>query len=150
MIRVERDAAWWLAVLSHPEVKRTLYGERPETVANFVHLATVTPIAAEHGGFLFSQIDALGQVLELHAAFTPEGWGREVNSAGKAALEMVFAGPCALVTACEVRDNPQCRLPKSFGFTAAGDWVETALGETRLSVLTKAAWLASPAKKRMH
>lgn len=150
MIRIERDPEWWVAIASHPALAGALMGLRPEALAPLIALDGMMPVAAEHGGFLFAQLDGLGFVRELHTLFTPEGWGREVAAAGKQALGMLFDGPCRALTTVETAENPASRPPRSFGFQQIGDWSETTVGEARPWLLTKEAWTASPARRRMH
>ena len=86
VIRVEKDPAWWAAIANHPAVKPCLsLSADPVDVSKMVLDPKVWPVASEHGGFLFFQRDGLGRCWELHTMFTPEGWGREVAEAAKAA-----------------------------------------------------------------
>lgn len=149
-IRIERDPAWWVAVAAHPAVKVSLLGLAPEAVGALCQRADMLPLAAAHGGFLFAAIDALGFMVELHTLFTPEGWGREAASAGKLALEAVFADGRRLVTTFEVAGQPRSRPPLSFGFAPAGAWRDTPIGPLRLWSLSAAAWDASPARRRLR
>lgn len=125
-------------------------GLAPAALGPIVQQRAMLPLAAEHGGFLFAQLDAVGIVRELHSLFTPEGWGREVHTAGREALEMLFGGPCCAVMTLEVQANGQSRPPRSFGFVQIGDWMESPVGSVRPWLLTKDAWTASPAFRRMH
>lgn len=150
VIRIERDPAFWVGIASHPEVAGALLGQPAELIGRLISDPKVLPLAAEHGGFVFTQLDAFGFVRELHTLFTEEGWGREVHAAGKEALQSVFSGPCSVVTTYQMRDNPPSQPPRSFGFVATADFVATDLGDARSWLLTKAAWLASPARRRMH
>jgi hypothetical protein len=148
VIREERDPAFWVRVASHPQVRETLFGLDPEEIAPVISSPDVLPLASEHGGFLFGKVGSLDAIRELHTLFTPEGWGREVHSAGKAALQIVF-GVCDLVTTFEVLSNPRSRPPKSFGFQPASEARSSAFGPVKTWLLTKDAWEQSPARRRM-
>lgn len=148
MIRIERDADFWVRVMHHPQVFTAVGRPDAAAIAEIVNRPNVFPLAAEHGGFLFARIDNLGRVLELHTAFTPEGWGREVNAAAKEAFNHVFAEGFQMVATYELADNPRSRPPRSFGFAPAGEFGPSALGMLRSWVLTVAAWRASPAYLR--
>lgn len=148
MIRIERDPAFWVGIASHPALAGALMGLAPEAIGPLVLLDAVQPFAADHGGFLFSRLDALGFVHELHSLFTPEGWGREVSVAGKQALAIMFDGPCRILTTLQVQSNARSHPPKSYGFVPVGDWTESAVGVVRPWLLTKEAWLGSPAHRR--
>lgn len=111
----------------------------------------VTPLRAEHGGFLFIRLDPLGRVLELHTLFTPEGWGREVHRAAKAAFDRVFTEGGQMVVTSEVEDNRRSQPPRSFGFATAGDFEPTPYAARfRTWFLTREAWEGSPARRRAH
>lgn len=143
MISENRDPAFWVGVASHPEVAKTLHGATPQQVADLAVLERTLPLASEHGGFLFVQLDSLGRLYELHTLFTPEGWGREVNRAGKDALQIVFKTAQA-VTTYETADW-RSRPPKSFGFRPCGAFAPSPYGDLRTWIVTKDAWEASPA-----
>ena len=147
MIRIERDPAFWIRIASHPAVAPALMGLPAERVASLVTRRDLLPLASEHGGFLFGRLDALGFVCELHTLFTPEGWGREALTAGAQSLGAVWALGYQTVVTFEVRENVKSRPPKTFGFTQAGDWRATLLGDFRMWTLTKSAWEASPARR---
>lgn len=149
MIREERDPYFWKAVASHPDVLPFLFGATPENVADVATNPNCIPLASEHGGYLFTRIDGMGRVLELHSLFTPEGWGRETNRAGKAALEWVFADACMVVT-YEVAGHRLSQPPKSFGFVPIEGFREGPFETVRTWILTREAWEASPARKRME
>lgn len=148
MIRLERDVAFWLDVASHPAVAGSIMGLDAQTVADCVLDTAFTPLASEHGGFLFCRRDGLGFVMELHTLYTPEGWGREVHTAAKQAFEWIFRAS-QLVMTFEVELNPRSQPPRSFGFIEAGEWQETSLGRLKAWVLTRNAWRSSPARRRM-
>ena len=147
-LRIERDPAFWTNVARHPAVRGALLGLAPERIGALAGRADMLPLAAEHGGFLFARADAMGFVAELHTLFTPEGWGREVMLAGVEAVNALWLAGYQLLTTFEMKDNPRSRPPRTFGFARAGDWRATPIGEARLWVLTRAAWIDSPAAKR--
>lgn len=147
MIREERNPAFWIEVGSHPAVARSLYGLTPQGLAMLALRDSVVPLATTHGGFLFSRVDACGLVYDLHAAFMPEGWGREVHDGLLAALTWVFGLGAQVVFNYET-DNRNSRPPRSFGFRLAGGETDTQLGPVRAWVLTQTAWEASPAFHR--
>lgn len=147
MIREERDPAFWLEIASHPALAGALMGLDPVQVAEVCQRPNILPLASENGGFFFGRMDGLGAVLELHTLYRPKGWGREVATAGKAALALVFSQAQAVMT-FELRDNRRSQPPRSFGFEQAADWESSAIGEARVWVLTRRAWEASPAGRR--
>lgn len=151
MIREERDPAFWTAVIEHPEVKPHVTLGRQIDIAGALESPLIIPLAAEHGGFLFVRLDGLGRVYELHAMFTPEGWGREALQALKETVSEAFARGAQLITASEVEGHWRSRPPKTFRFEPCGAF-EPAAGFTerfRTWALTRAAWEASPARQRM-
>jgi hypothetical protein len=150
MIREERDPAFWDAVARHPEVAPHVFlGTGPIKLAEIVAHPSVLPLASEHGGFIFCRLDSLGRVWELHTLYTPEGWGREVLGALKAAVSRVLTEG-QLITTYSVEGWWRSRPPKSFGFQQAGDYRAVPSIGAALStwVLTKAAWEQSPAHRR--
>ena len=148
MIRIERDPAFWTAIASHPACAGALMGMPPETAGRLAQASDVLPLAAEHGGFLFVRLDALGFVCELHTLFTPEGWGREVHAAAREAIGAVWLTGFALVTTLEAEGNAASRPPRSFGFRQLGDWKTGALGTYRPWGVSLEDWKQSPAGKR--
>lgn len=99
-------------------------------------------LKGEHGGFFLAQIDPLGRVHELHAAFRPEGWGDEP---GRLLKRFLAEDGWDVILATEVEGNWRSRPPKSFGFRPAGPFA----GQFRTWILTRAAWEQSPARRRM-
>lgn len=150
-VRVERDPAFWRSIASHPQVApHVSLGHEIDVGAMALH-PLVTPLASEHGGFLFIRLDPLGRAVELHTLFTPEGWGREVHGAAKAAFDHVFEGGAALVLTSEVEGNARSQPPRSFRFAPCGDFEPTPYGKRfRTWFLTRAAWEGSPARRRAH
>ena len=147
MIRVERDPAFWTAIASHPEVAPALLGLPPAKVGALARRPEMLPLASEHGGFLFTRLDAMGFVCELHTLFRPEGWGREALFAGIESLGVVWALGYQTIVTFESRANARSRPPRTFGFRKAGDWRSTPVGELRMWTLTQSAWNASPARR---
>jgi hypothetical protein len=109
----------------------------------------VTPLRAAHGGFFFVQLDALGRCLELHTLFKPEGWGRGALLAAKAAFLLMFERGADVIVTHEVAGNPRSQPPLSFRFQPAGAFRPALGASLRTWVLTRAAWEASPARRRM-
>ncbi|HJR83449.1 MAG TPA: hypothetical protein VJ775_05935 [Sphingomicrobium sp.] len=149
MIREDRDPAFWSATYEHPDVKPHVGLGQSLDVAAIVADPRVTPLAAEHGGFLFVQLDELGRVFELHTMFTPEGWGREVLLAAKAAFSEMFVRGADVIVTHEVKGNPRSQPPISFRFRAAGDFAPALGAALRTWTLTRTAWAQSPALARM-
>lgn len=147
MISENRDPHFWHRIASHPQVCELLGTFSLEQVAAVLARPTLLPLASENGGFWFATADSLGRVHELHTLFTPEGWGREVHAAAKEAFHRMFAGSCDLIVTSQMRDNPRSQPPRSFGFRPAGDFAHTHLGDARTWVLTRDAWIASPARR---
>ncbi len=151
MIREDRDAAFWTDVYEHPAVKPHVGLGREIDIAGIVSDPAVTPLRAEHGGFIFAQLDGLARIYELHTLFTPEGWGREVAGAAKDAFAFMFDRGADLIVTQEVAGNRRSQPPRSFRFSPAGEFRASPLGvDLRSWVLTRYAWEASPARLRMH
>jgi len=108
--------------------------------------ANAIALRAEHGGFIFLQSDSFGRAYELHTLFTPEGWGREAFQAAREAFDYIFERADLVVT--HETDHPQSRPPKTFRFTRLGERHDTPNGAVRLWMLTRDAWLNSPARSR--
>ena len=150
MIREDRDLAFWTAVYEHPKIKPHVSLGQDINLADLLANEWVLPLRAEHGGFFFVRLDGLGRVYELHTLFTPEGWGREVLLALKAAVEHVFQAGAQVITTYDVEGYWRSKPPKTFRFEPAGDFAATELGpRLRSWVLTRNAWEASPARQRM-
>jgi hypothetical protein len=146
----ERDVAWWRSVGEHPAVKPHVGLGRDLDFA-LVSDPVVTPLRSENGGFLFLRLDGLGRVQELHTLYRPEGWGKEVLAALKAAVAEMFARGAQLITTHEVEGYYRSRPPKTFRFEPCGDFAPVAgfAVSTRTWVLRREAWEASPARQRM-
>jgi hypothetical protein len=151
VIREERDPTFWNAICEHPEVKPHVTLGHELDLSEVVTNPTVTPLASEHGGFIFIRLDGLGRVYELHTMYTPEGWGREVASAAKQAFSRIFSAGADLVVTHEVRGNRRSQPPLSFRFAPASAFhhVPQLAAELRTWVLTRSAWEVSPARQRM-
>lgn len=151
MIREERDPAFWERVATHPEVAPHItFGGAVDRLGEIIPLDHVTPLASEHGGFLFVKLDGVGRVHELHTVYTPEGWGREVLGAAKSAFERMFSAGAQLITTYEVAGWWRSRPPKSFGFRPCGAFAPAPdMPDLRTWILTRDDWSASPAHRRM-
>lgn len=149
MIREDRDVAFWSAVAEHPAVAPHVSLGRDFDISTLIQHPLVTPLRSDHGGFLFVRIDQLGRIYDLHALFTPDAWGREVNSAFKGALSEMFRRGADIVTSLEVLDWWRSRPPRSFGFRPAGEPFRAEGFDLRSWSLTRSAWNASPARKRL-
>jgi len=147
VIREERSAGFWQAIVDHPQVAHIKMG-LPLDMADLVAHERVVPLASENGGFLFCQLDGLGRVFELHTMFRPEGWGREVASSAKEAFAAMFVRGAQVITTFEV--DGWAAPPLSFGWRPAGEFAETDIGSVRTWVLTRVDWETSPARRRMH
>lgn len=154
-IRFERDPAFWTWVASHEEVLATIYGQDPSFIGALAENPLVTPLAAQHGGYLLTQLDAFGFTVEAHSLFTRPGWGREAVLAARDTLAFAFGvaplpgtdlmmpRPVQVVVTQEVRGNLRSRPWKGIGFARAGDWRATPYGDMRAWVLTREAWIAA-------
>lgn len=150
MIREDRDVSFWSTVYEHPEVKPHVGLGQDIDLAEILDNPWVVPLRAEHGGFLFVRLDGMGRVYELHTMFTPEGWGREVLLALKAATQEIFERGAQVIVTYDVEGNWRSRPPKTFRFEPAGEFAPTRLGRSLRSwVLTRTAWETSPARQRM-
>lgn len=137
----DRDAAFWNAVATHPEVAPHVFlGREGLDLSDIVRHPSVQPLRSEHGGFLFCRLDGLGRVYELHTLYTPEGWGREVLTAAKAAFAQIFDAGAQLVTTYEVEGWWRSRPPRTFGFKPAGDFAPSNFGSLKTWFLTLDAW----------
>lgn len=136
---------FWRDVALHPEVHpHVSLGLDVDWWSPLLGSPAVRVFQSDHGGYFLAQLDPLARVWELHAAFKPEGWGREANRTLKAALRDLGAWDVVLAT--EVEGNWRSRPPKSFGFrpSAPSD------GQFRTWILTRDAWDRSPARGRME
>lgn len=143
MIRLDRSEAFWRPITDHPDIKHNLdLGTGIDWLPTVIQNPDVLPFASEHGGYFLHRLtDGLW---DLHAAYQPEGWGREANQTLKAVLGRL--PNWQIVTASEVGGNWRSRPPKSFGFRPAGPFE----GWSRTWFLTRTAWEASPARRRME
>lgn len=144
-----RDADFWSTVASHPEVAPHVTLGQSVDVGRLVQHPLVEPYRYDHGGFLLVRLDSLGRCYELHTLFTPEAWGRAVNVAAKDMFRKVFRHADVVMTH-EVEGWWRSRPPKSFGFSRASDFRAAPYGVALSTwVLTKAAWEASPAARKV-
>lgn len=148
MIREERDPAFWERIASHPVCAEALMGVEPRFFAEAAVAEPLLPLASEHGGLVFVPRDGFGRVLELHSLYTPEGWGREVLFASKAAFRLVFER-ADLVLTYERVGNWRTRPPRSFGFRPVGDEFVRDGVSWRLWQLSRDGWVSAPAN-RVH
>lgn len=144
MIRVERDPQFWAWVLADAG---DVMGLDASQLAPVLAMETMTPLAAEHGGFLVCQMDGFGAHREFHTAFRTEGRGREAHCAAKEAIRQQFADGVLMLSTFEMFDNRLSRPPLSFGFAKVGE-LDTPLGRAAYWTLTREAWEASPAGRR--
>lgn len=151
MIREDHDVTFWTGIANHPSVKPHVGLGRDFDMAA-VALPAVTPLRSENGGFLFVRLDGLGRIHELHTMYRPEGWGREVLLGLKAAVTEMFARGAELITTYETEGHWRSRPPKTFRFEAAGDFSPAPGFDVRFRTwfLTRDAWEASPAQRRMQ
>lgn len=151
MIRIERDPAFWASVAEHPSVRpHVLYDEPVAGLLDLISAERVTPLAAEHGGFLFIQLDQIGRVFELHTMFTPEGWGREVAAAARQAFALIFAHGARIITTQEVAGWRRSAPPLSHGWKPVGPFGAAGrLPPLRSWLLTADAWAASPVGRKV-
>lgn len=140
---INRDPGFWGRIVSHPDVAPSLGLLKPEVFAGLAESEWVYPFASRNGGYLFLQQDGLGRVFEVHAVFTPDGWGREATRTG---VEALSSFDWQVVTTSEIAGR--FRPPLSFGFRPAGGFEPSPLGPLRTWILTRAAWEASPAYRR--
>jgi hypothetical protein len=151
VIREDRDPTFWKALYEHPAVKPTTLFGHDIDLAAILDNPWVSPLRTENGGFLLIRLDGLGRVHELHTAYTPEGWGREVLMGLKAACEQTFAAGAQLIVTYEVEGNWRSQPPRSFRFKPCGDFAPAEGFPVRLRSwsLSTADWSASPARLRM-
>lgn len=150
MIRIENDPEFWTKIASHPEVKSALFGLSLEEFRQFLLSDRITPLADEHGGFIFIDSGGTGCVSEFHTLFTPEGWGREVTLAAHEAVKWIFNTNVRLLITYEQLENPRSKPPRSFGFTPHGDFVDSLIGPLRIWSLGIDSWLLSPVYRRLN
>lgn len=122
----------------------------PGFIEALVSAENVTPLRSANGGYLFARLDPLARIYELHALYRRAGWGWETNRALKSALALMFARGAFVIVVSEVGGNPRSQPPRSFGFRPAGDFVPSHGFDLRTWTLSRAAWEASPACKRME
>jgi len=147
VIAENRDAGFWLAVAEAPECAGALFGAPADMIAQVVADPGALPLATENGGLVFLRRDGMGRVFELHTLYRREGWGAEVHAAAREAFDRVFE-TADLVVTHECVDNWRSRPPRSFGFRPAGPVFANHIGEFRTWILTRGAWLESPARTR--
>lgn len=150
MIRLERNPEFWHSVSQHPDVLPHISMGQEFDIREVVAHPGVTPLASEHGGFLFVRLDAFGFLQELHTLYTPEGWGKEVAKAAREAFTRMFEGGAQMITTYEQEGHWRSKPPKSHGWSPVGEEVDVNLPlRLKMWILTRDAWLASPVGKRM-
>jgi len=145
-IREERDPAFWQAIADHPKV-RHIKGGQVVDMAAIVGMDKVIPLATDHGGQLFVQLDGPGRVYEMHTLFTPEGWGREAHAAWVQTHNHMFNEVGADLLVTYETDHPQSRAALSFGWRPLGELRDSPVGRVRTWFLTREGWEQSPAKR---
>lgn len=146
-----RDVTFWDRIASHPDVAPHIFmGRDPETLSPLVTNPLAKPYASDNGGVIFSPVDHLGFVVEMHTLFTPEGWGREVAISGKRFVADVFR-TVSLILTHEQEFHWRSRPPRSHGWQACGDFVDAGMAcRLKLWALTREAWSASPVGRKMR
>jgi hypothetical protein len=147
VIRLERSPDFWRELVDHPAVSHVKMGQA-FAIEDIIGLDSVTPLATDHGGFLFIRLDGLSRVFELHTMFRPEGRGRDLTTAAKDAFSRMFNNGAMIITTYEVEG--WAAPPLSFGWRSVGGFEPTDYGSMRTWVLTLEAWKGSPAFRRMH
>jgi hypothetical protein len=146
--RLERSVDFWLPVFLAPECQAAHCGMQvnAEAIEQTLASSMVYPLAGENGGYLFIQKDPWGTVWELHSLFRKPGWGREAATIGKAALDIMVGRGMQLLYTTEIAGL--ATPPRSYGWRLASEeFFETPIGASRIWILTKAMWEASPARK---
>jgi hypothetical protein len=138
------DADFWRGIAEHPAVKPLVsFGTDFDWWTPLLTHPAVSVVRGDHGGYFLVCLDPLGRIFDLHAAITPEGWGRAANALLKRALADL--GGWDVVLATEVDGNWRSRPPRSFGFRPAA----ATEGQYRTWILARDAWENSPARRRM-
>lgn len=144
-IVLDRNAAFWDAVATHPQVAPHVFlGQDSMSLREVVEHPSVTPLRSENGGFIFAKLDGAARVYELHTLYLPEGWGREVNAAAKLAFAWMFREGAQVIVTYEISGWKKSQPPLSFGFKAAGDFAPAYGKSLKAWVLTRDAWDNSP------
>lgn len=144
-IRIERNPDFWRDLADHPSCVHVKRGYDVD-IGELVEKAGFTPFATDNGGWIFETLDHYGAVFEIHALYRLEGRGLEANECLKAAL--AHMNPALVIVHQD--DNPMSSPPKSFGFRPCGSTRQVpVIGEVSTWFLTRSAWEASPARRRM-
>jgi hypothetical protein len=144
LLAENRDPEFWRALADHPSCVHVKGGydvDIGELIANPRNQA----FSSQHGGWLALPLDGLSRVFDLHALYLPEGRGRAAFLDLLAVLGQIDFD---LATVFET-ENPMSRPPKTVGFRPAGPARPSFLGSVRTWVLTRDAWEASPARRRL-
>lgn len=148
---INRDAAFWDAVATHPEVAPFVFmGRERGSLAGLVEHPDALPLASTNGGLIFVKMDLVGLVRELHTMYRPEGWGREVAAHAPRFMQEAF-NHCSMITTHEQEGAWRTRPPKSHGWQSSGEFIDCGLPhKLKLWFLTREAWLASPVGRKMQ
>lgn len=139
-----RDPSFWRPICEHPEVKpHVSLGSEHDWLTPLLENPRVLPFIGERGGYFLVDM-AHGRIWDLHAAFLPSGWGKDASATLKRLLGALRGWDA--VTSLEVEGNWRSRPPRSFGFRPAAPMRDGY----RTHVLTRTAWEASPAFRRMN
>lgn len=146
MIRADRSPAFWSWVCEDEAVREfALQGADLQHVMAIISDMDNVVLAADHGGFIFRNMDGYGFTFELHTLFRREGWGREVALAARAAFAAIFDGQTSLVVTEEQDGHWRSRPPKSHGWKAASEHFQPSpAGPVKVWYLSKMNWLMSP------
>lgn len=146
-VLVERDAAFWDRIADHPEVRPWVLLEG--SLAHLIQDDRAMPLATDHGGAIFWNVDGLGFVVEMHTLFTPEGWGREVAMFGRACIRQVMS-TASLILTHEQEGYWRSRPPRSHGWKPFGDFEDAGFPRRlKLWGLSRQSWLESPIGRRV-
>lgn len=116
MIREDRDAGYWNAIINAPDVRPTVGGEGPLDLAATLAADGVVPLACDGGGFLFVQHE-WGRY-ELHTMFREGRRGRHVLRCFEAAARYLFTTTdCTeIVTKTAASNRPAAFMARLVGF----------------------------------
>lgn len=147
---LNRDVSFWDSIASHPEVGPSIFlGIEPVSLAPLVEPEDHLPMASENGGLIFSPVDHLGMIYEMHTLYKPEGWGREVAIFSRLAIDEAFNRASIIVTH-EQEGNWRSKPPRSHCWQSSDDYRDVGLPvRLRMWYLTKERWLSSPSRKKI-
>ncbi len=144
-----RDPSFWDSVAQHEAVAPFVFmGEEPRSLGFLVSDERNLPLRSDNGGVILLSMDALGFYREMHTLYTPDGWGREVATAGRGFMREAFK-TCHVLFTNEQEGEYRTAPPKSHGWKPCGDFTNVGLlRRLRPWMLTKEAWLASPVGRK--